>query len=278
MTQTVNLVALQMTSGPDVTENLNTVATQLASANLPANSLVVLPECFACFGTRDGHLLTVAEPQGKGPIQTALQALARQHNCYLVSGTLPMQCNNPDKFTASSLLISPQGEQIAHYQKIHLFDVSVADNTRSYFESKYTQPGAQVVVADTPIGRIGMAVCYDVRFPGLFDAMGEIDILVLPAAFTKVTGAAHWHTLLKARAVEKQCFVVAANQTGVHQNGRETFGHSVILSPWGEQLAQRATMPGVVQQSVNLAELDTYRQSMPLSLHNRFRSHFDKSS
>ena len=278
MTQTVNLVALQMTSGPDVTENLDVVATQLAQANLPANSLVVLPECFACFGTRDGHLLTVAELEGKGPIQARLKALAREFNCYIVSGTLPIQCDNPQKFTASSLLISPEGEQLAHYQKIHLFDVSVADNTRSYLESKYTQAGTQVVVADTPIGRIGMAVCYDVRFPGLFDAMDEIDILVLPAAFTQVTGAAHWHTLLGARAVEKQCFVVAANQTGVHQNGRETYGHSLILSPWGELLAQRATMPGVVQQSVSLAELDKYRQSMPLSQHNRFRSHFDKSS
>ena len=120
MTQTVNLVALQMTSGPDVTENLDVVATQLAQANLPANSLVVLPECFACFGTRDGHLLTVAESEGKGPIQARLKALAKEFNCYIVSGTLPIQCDNPQKFTASSLLISPEGKQLAHYQKIHL--------------------------------------------------------------------------------------------------------------------------------------------------------------
>lgn len=272
---TVNLAALQMTSGPDVDANLDFVEQQLGSLQLPANSIVVLPECFACFGTRDGFLLTIAEQPGNGPIQQRLAAIAGHYKCYLVSGTIPATCDDPDRFTASCFVYGPDGELLDCYQKIHMFDAAVADNTKAYRESKYTKPGEQVVVLDTAVGRIGVAVCYDVRFAGLFDAMGEIDVLVLPAAFTKVTGAAHWHTLLRARAIEKQCFVVAADQTGIHENGRETFGHSLIYSPWGDLLAQRETSPGIVQQQVELNDLSKYRQAMPLAQHNRFRSHFD---
>jgi len=155
-----------------------------------------------------------------------------------------------------------------------MFDVSVNDATGSYKESRTTEPGDSVVTVETPIGNIGLAVCYDVRFPGLFTAMGDIDILVLPAAFTQRTGEAHWHALLKARAIEKQCFVVAANQTGIHANGRETYGHSLVLSPWGKTLAELETDKGVVAASVDIAERKTIKQNMPVAEHNRFRSHF----
>ena len=276
--QTVNLAALQMTSGPDVDANLDFVEAQLAEAAIPAHTVVVLPECFACFGTRDGFLLTIAESPGDGPIQTRLAEIAARFECYLVAGTIPATCDDAQKFTASCFVFGPDGKTLDCYQKIHLFDAAVADNTKAYKESKYTQAGEQVVVIDTPHGRIGVAVCYDVRFPGLFDAMGDIDVLVLPAAFTQVTGAAHWHTLLRARAIEKQCFVVAANQTGTHENGRETYGHSVIYSPWGDLLAERETATGIVQHTVSLKDINKYRQAMPLAQHNRFRSHFDKSS
>ncbi|MDC8829745.1 carbon-nitrogen hydrolase family protein [Alteromonas gilva] len=275
---TVNLVALQMTSGPDVDTNLEFVETQLASADLPANSVVVLPECFVCFGTRDGFLLTIAEQPGQGAIQERLSAMAARYRCYLVAGTMPAQSASPDKFTASCFVYGPNGDELDCYQKIHLFDAAIADNTKAYKESKYTQAGERVVVIDTDVGRIGVAVCYDVRFPGLFNAMGEIDILVLPAAFTQVTGAAHWHTLLRARAIEKQCYVVAAGQTGTHENGRETYGHSLIYSPWGDLLAERPSAPGLVHQTVSLADIKKYQQAMPLAQHNRFRSHIDKSS
>lgn len=276
--QTVNLAAVQMTSGPDVEVNLDDVEAQLAQAALPAHTIVVLPECFACFGTRDGFLLTIAETPGDGPMQSRLAQIAARFTCYLVAGTIPAATDNPEKFSASCFVYGPDGKALDCYQKIHLFDAAVADSTKAYKESKYTQAGERVVVIDTPHGRIGVAVCYDVRFPGLFEAMGDIDVLVLPAAFTQVTGAAHWHTLLRARAIEKQCFVVAANQSGTHENGRETYGHSVIYSPWGDLLAQRDSAPGIVQHAVSLADIHKYRQAMPLAQHNRFRSHFDKSS
>ncbi|QDG37105.1 carbon-nitrogen hydrolase family protein [Alteromonas mediterranea] len=270
----VNLVALQMTSTPHVGENLNIVEKEMAAAHIERDSLVVLPECFACFGGKDKGQLEVAEVKGDGAIQRRLSALAEQHQCYIVSGTFPVKTQNPDKFSAACMLFGPNGELLADYRKIHMFDVSVNDNTGSYKESATTEAGNEVVTVRTPIGNIGLAVCYDVRFPGLFSAMGDIDILVLPAAFTQRTGEAHWHALLKARAIEKQCYVVAPNQSGVHQNGRETYGHSIILSPWGDTLGERKTETGFVSASVDIAERETIKQNMPVAEHNRFRSHF----
>ena len=270
----VNLVALQMASTPNVEENLDTVASEMAAANIAKDSLVVLPECFACFGGKDKGQLEVAEVKGDGAIQHRLSSLAKQHQCYIVSGTFPVKTENPDKFSAACMLFDPSGELLADYRKIHMFDVSVNDNTGSYKESATTEAGSEVVTVQTPIGNIGLAVCYDVRFPGLFTAMGDIDILVLPAAFTQRTGEAHWHALLQARAIEKQCFVVAPNQSGVHANGRETYGHSIILSPWGETLAEKASEAGLVSANVEIAERETIKQNMPVAEHNRFRSHF----
>ena len=179
----VNLVAVQMTSTPSVEDNLNHVEQALANEQVPKDSLVVLPECFACFGTKDGELLNAAEVKDEGLIQQRLSALAKAHECYIVSGTFPMATNDASKFSAACLLFGPDGTVLADYRKIHLFDVSVDDNTGSYKESKFTNPGSEVVTVKTPIGNIGLAVCYDVRFPGLFTAMGDIDILVL----TKMT-------------------------------------------------------------------------------------------
>ena len=272
----VNLIAIQMTSTPDVDENLAFVEARLASLNITEPTLVVVPECFARFGTRDREQLDIAEARYTGKICQAMQAMAKQYGVYLVTGTFPLQGDQEDKFTASSLLIGPDGKVIDEYQKIHLFDVAVQDNIGSYKESTYTQPGQRVVTCNTPIGRIGLAVCYDVRFPGLFNAMGDVDILVLPAAFTRYTGNAHWHTLVRARAIEKQCFVVAPNQTGDHANGRETFGHSIIYSPWGDVLAECETQPGMIQAAVDISDRDTLKTNMPVSQHNQFRSDFVK--
>ena len=269
-----NLIALQMTSTPNVDDNLETVANAMAAANIENDSLVVLPECFAYFGGKDKGQLSVAEKKGNGPIQSRLSQLAKQHHCYLVSGTFPLTTDDPNKFSAACMLFGPDGECLADYRKIHMFDVSVNDNTGSYKESATTLAGNEVVTVQTPIGNIGLAVCYDIRFPGLFTAMGDIDILVLPAAFTQRTGEAHWHALLQARAIEKQCFVVAANQVGAHQNGRETYGHSVVLSPWGDTLAELTTECGVASTRVDIAERETIKQNMPVAEHNRFRSHF----
>lgn len=270
----VNLVAVQMTSTPNVEENLHFVEASLANTNIAPNSVVVLPECFACFGTKDINVLKHAEVQGSGLIQERLATLAKLHQCYIVSGTFPEQVPNEDKFSAACYVFGPTGEVLAGYRKIHLFDVSVDDATGSYKESNCTKAGSEVVTVKTDVGVIGLAVCYDVRFPGLFQAMGDIDILVLPAAFTQKTGEAHWHTLIQARAVEKQCFVVAANQTGVHVNNRETYGHSMIVSPWGEVLAQQEKLPGCIQVQCELELREKLKRNMPIAQHNRFRSQF----
>lgn len=270
----VNLVAIQMTSTPDIDENLHYVEQVLSSEQIAKDSLVVLPECFACFGTRDGEVLKAAEPKGDGVIQRRLAELASKHQIYLVSGTFPLKSDDESKFFAACMLFGPNGDILADYRKIHLFDVSVNDSTGSYKESRFTQPGNKVVTVKTPIGNIGLAVCYDIRFPGLFMAMGDIDILVLPAAFTQKTGEAHWHTLIKSRAIEKQCYVVAANQTGQHQNGRETFGHSVVVSPWGDIMAELPNETGLIQSQVDIARRQVIKQNMPVSEHNRFRSQF----
>ncbi|MCW8091035.1 carbon-nitrogen hydrolase family protein [Alteromonas sp. ASW11-130] len=269
----VNLCAVQMTSNPDMDANFAWIDKQLSAASGIKNALVVLPECFAFFGDSDKAMLDKAEPLGEGPIQQRIADLAQKYQCYIVGGTIPIKTESPDKFAASSLLFSPNGNRLADYQKIHLFDVAVVDNTGSYQESKHTLAGNQIVTVDTEIGRIGMAVCYDVRFPGLFSAMGDIDILVLPAAFTRATGKAHWHTLLRARAIEKQCFVVGANQCGTHANNRKTYGHSLVYSPWGDVLVERPDDPGLAIAECDLRERDTLKQRMPLTEHNRFRSY-----
>lgn len=271
------LIALQLVSAPDVDVNLDKVESLIDSIADPSRSqptLVVLPECFAFFGASDRETLAVAEPLHQGKIQQRLSHIASHYKVWLVTGTFPTQVpNDPNRYHANCLVIDDQGKLQGDYQKIHMFDVQVADNTGSYLESHYTCPGNKVTVIDnTPFGRLGVAVCYDIRFPGLFQLMGEIDVLALPAAFTQKTGAAHWHPLLQARSIEKQCFVVAANQGGEHRNGRMTFGHSCIYSGWGELLTELRHGPGCVSADVSLESLQTIRANMPISQHNRFRS------
>jgi len=273
------LMALQMVSVPDVEQNLNQVEA-LIQARMPEESdaraptLVVLPECFAYFGGKDSAQLDVAEPMGEGVIQSRLSNIAKKYGVWIVSGTMPTQVvDEAGRFEASCLVFDDQGSLRADYQKIHMFDVEVADNTGSYKESRTTKPGNKVVVIeDTPFGRLGLAVCYDVRFPTLFHAMGSIDVLALPAAFTQKTGEVHWHPLLQARSIEKQCYVVAANQGGEHNNGRMTFGHSCIYSGWGELLTEIRQGPGCVSAEMDFDQLKQIRSNMPVSQHNRFRS------
>ena len=275
---TANLVSIQLVSTPDPEQNLTQLNALLSSLEVRDDTLVVVPECAFHFGGRDRDLLNIAEPPKQGPIQSALSNLARKYGIWLVAGTLPLQTQDPEKFSASCLLFGPDGEQAARYDKIHLFDVSVDDNTRTYAESKYTQPGQNIAVVNTPFGRVGLAVCYDLRFAGLFHAMGELDILVLPSAFTYTTGKAHWHPLLQARAIENQCYVIASNQGGTHQNGRQTYGHSCIVSPWGEVLVQQRQGAGIIQSTYSADELARIRAAMPVRQHDRFRSDFDQSS
>lgn len=270
-----NLVAIQMCSTPDVDINFAMLEDELKKLPESSPTLVVLPECFACFGAGDQAQLAIAEPLGNGPIQQKLCELAKKYAVWLVAGSIPLKTANPDKFSASCLLIDDNGEIKHEYQKIHMFDVQVADNTGTYLESRCTQAGSKIVVADTPFGKLGLAVCYDLRFAGLFAQMSEIsqlDVIALPSAFTYTTGQAHWQALLAARAIENQCYLVAANQTGTHANKRQTFGHSCIISPWGETLEQITQQCGIVQSQIDHTLLAEIRSKMPVHQHNKFRS------
>jgi len=275
-----DLVAIQISSTPSVEENLVLVERQLAA--LPEKlQLVVLPECFACFGSPNKAQTDIAEKLGQGPIQTALSALAKRYNKWIVAGTVPIQPSDdelaePDssKFYAASLVYNSDGICVSRYDKIHLFDVSVNDNTGHYKESATTLPGETVVTFDSPWGTIGQIVCYDLRFPELIQQMSQLDVLVVPSAFTRRTGEAHWHALLQARSIENQCYVVASDQTGVHNNGRETYGNSCIYSPWGELLANLPENEGWVAAKYDNLLLANIRKEMPIQQHKNNRKPF----
>ncbi|WP_100643549.1 carbon-nitrogen hydrolase family protein [Alteromonas facilis] len=266
------LAAIQMISTPDVGENFAHVEALLRDSQ-GATRLVVLPECFALFGAKDRDLLALAKDSNNQLVER-LQQLARRYKCWLVAGTIPILSHDGERFRAACVCIDDNGNIVARYDKIHLFDVQVADATGSYLESRFTEPGDTVVTFDSPFGKVGVAVCYDVRFAGLFQAMQNIDVLVLPSAFTQKTGEAHWHPLLQARSIELQCYVVASNQGGTHQNGRQTYGNSVIYSPWGKQLAFIDKGEGYIEADMDKEQLSSIRQSMPIQKHNRFRSTF----
>jgi predicted amidohydrolase len=271
-----NVVAIQMTSSPLVEDNLLFVEQQLKLLPSLRPCLVVLPECFACFGGGDKLMLEIAEDLHHGPIQLKLKQFAIHYGIWLVAGSLPLRCTTANKFTASCLLINEHGEIVEEYQKIHLFDVKVADVTGTYLESRNTQAGNRLIVINTPFGNLGLAICYDIRFAGMFIAMNQIaqlDVLVLPAAFTQQTGQAHWYSLLTARAIESQCYIVAANQTGKHRNKRQTYGHSCIISPWGEKVAELPHGIGMIHAQIDHQLLADIRTNMPVYQHNKFRSH-----
>ncbi|WP_372627474.1 carbon-nitrogen hydrolase family protein [Arsukibacterium sp.] len=268
------LSAIQLTSVPDPAANLAAVKHYLQQLPTAQQHLVLLPECFAVFGGGDKLQLAHQAAIGEGPIQQGCQQLAREFGVYLVAGSQPTTTNDPQRFAASSLVYSPTGQLLADYQKLHMFDVSVADNTGSYRESATTLAGEKISLCQLPDLKLGLSICYDVRFAGLMQALAAngMQVLTVPSAFTRLTGAAHWHTLLKARAIENQCFVLAANQTGVHANGRETYGHSLIIDPWGEVLADAGTGPGWVSAQIDISLCQQLGQKMPVHQHNRFNS------
>ncbi len=248
--------AIQMTSGPEVALNLAAAETLIANAARAGAGLVVLPENFALMARTDAERLRAAEDEGRGPIQDFLAASARRHGIWLVGGTLPIRTNQPDKVRSACLLFDDQGRRVARYDKLHLFDVTLS-NGEQYRESAVFEPGTEVVVADTPFGTLGLAVCYDLRFPELFRAMLDrgVELFAVPSAFTALTGRAHWEVLVRARAIENLAWVIAAAQGGRHASGRETHGHSMVVSPWGEILARQESGAGVA-----LAECDRARQ------------------
>ncbi|WP_165419362.1 carbon-nitrogen hydrolase family protein [Corallincola spongiicola] len=272
------LSAVQMVSGPIPADNFARLVVLLSKLPEHRPQLVVLPESVLCFGGDPQALQTIAESPNDGPIQRQLAALAKQFQLWLVAGSFPLRAD--DQVTACSLLFSPAGETIAKYDKIHLFDVDVDDATGRYRESDQYLHGATPTVVPTPLGNLGMAVCYDLRFPEQFRWMRQqgADVISLPAAFTQVTGEAHWHTLIRARAIENQCYLVAADQGGVHADGRETFGHSMIVDPWGEVVAELEKGEGVISVAMDSEKMARIRSNMPVSQHARFHCHWGKES
>ncbi len=263
--------AVQMTSGRDVARNLEEARALVARAAAEGASLVVLPENFSFLGAEDAERVAAAERPGEGPAQAFLEESARTHGIWLVGGTVPVRDRN-ERAVSRSMLYGPDGRCAAHYDKIHLFDVAIPEReSESYRESATTAPGREVVAVETPLGRIGMTVCYDLRFPALFHRLGVLgmDILVLPAAFTVPTGEAHWRPLLTARAIESLVYVVAAGQWGEHAGGRRTYGHSLIVGPWGRVLAELPEGPGVVSAELDMIELKRIRSKFPVLQHRR---------
>jgi nitrilase len=260
-----------MTSTTDVAANLDQAAGLIGDAAAAGARLVVLPENFSFLGGDDAERVAVAEDADRGQAQDFARAQAREHGLWLVAGTIPIRAT-AGKVLSRSLLVAPDGNVAASYDKIHLFDVSMpANEGESYRESATTEAGTRAVVAATELGRIGMTICYDIRFPALFARLGSIgmDLLVLPAAFAVPTGKQHWQTLVTARAIESLSFVVASGQCGQHPGGRRTFGHSMIVGPWGEILATCGDKPGIAQAEVDMIELRELRRKFPVLQHRR---------
>ena len=265
--ESLRVAAVQTVSGSDVAANLAQAEPLIGAAAAKGARLVVLPEYFGIFGARATDKLAVREADGDGPQQAFLARLAQAHGIWLVGGTVPLACADPARVRSALLVYGPDGRRVARYDKIHLFAFARGDER--YDEGKTIEPGTEVVAVDLPCGRVGLSVCYDLRFPELYRGMGTLALIVVPSAFTATTGAAHWHLLLRARAVENQCYVIAPAQGGLHDNGRRTWGHSLIADPWGEVLACVDEGEGIAAAEIDPARLDAGRRQVPALTHRR---------
>ena len=270
--KSLRVAAVQMNTGDDVTVNLTRARRHLRKAAADGANLVVLPENFAMMGRRDAERLAVAEPDGDGRLQAFLAEEAARAGIWIVGGTIPLESEHPKRPYAACLVYDETGRRVGRYDKLHLFDVRVPDSEEAYRESRNTTPGSAPLIIDAPWGRLGVAVCYDLRFPELFRWMAAegMDLLAIPAAFTARTGRAHWQPLLRARAIENLCYLVAAAQAGTHPGGRQTYGHSMIVAPWGAIIVEAAARPGTLTASVDIARLRKLRQQFPVLEHRRW--------
>lgn len=259
------VAAIQMVSTPDPEQNRLTAARLVHEAAQGGARLVLLPEYWAILGHRETDKIDHAEAHGDGPLQMFMSDLARQAGVWLLGGTIPLRSREPGKVLNSLLAYAPDGSQAARYDKIHLFGFS--RGTESFDESRTILPGNEIGLLETPFARIGLSICYDLRFPELYRAMGHCDLIVLPAAFTYTTGRAHWEILLRARAIENQCFVLASAQGGQHPNGRRTWGNSMLVDPWGEIRARLDEGEGMVRGEVDRDWMDGVRSSLPALKH-----------
>lgn len=261
----VKIAGVQMASGPNVSANLSEAERLIEIAVSQGAKLVCLPEYFAIMGLKDTDKVAAREKEGSGPIQRFLARMAKKHQIWLIGGSVPLESGSPDKVRNACLVYDNTGKQVARYDKIHLFGLDLGNE--HYHEETTIEPGDKVVVLDTPLGKIGLSICYDLRFPELYRAMGDVDLIVVPAAFTDTTGKAHWETLIRARAIENLCYVLAPAQGGYHISGRETHGNSMIVDPWGVILDRLPRGSGVVIAGYNPAYQASLRKSLPALKH-----------
>src|SRR5471032_1786757 len=259
------VAALQMVSAPDRERNIAEAGRLIAEAARDGAQLVLLPEYFCYMGFKDTDKLAIRETPGHGSIQQFLSDAAREHRVWVIGGTLPLESPDASRVLNTTLVFDPTGTQVARYDKIHLFNFE--KGTESFDEARTIQPGAEVQTFDAPFGCVGLSICYDLRFPELYRTMGDCAMIVVPSAFTYTTGEAHWETLLKARAVENQCYVLAAAQGGKHENGRRTWGHSMLIDPWGEVVAVVEEGAGVAAGAIDAGRIASVLQSLPALRH-----------
>ncbi|MBA2649748.1 MAG: carbon-nitrogen hydrolase family protein [Legionella sp.] len=265
------IASIQMCSSTSIDENLKQAQLLILQAKSKQAQLVVLPEMFAIMGHSGLDKVWEKERFGLGKIQSFLSDQARKNQLWIVGGSIPLACDDENKVRASTLVFNAEGVCVARYDKIHLFDVVISD-TEGYQESETTEPGNNVCIVDSPFGRIGLAICYDIRFPELFRYMFNqgVEILIVPAAFTQTTGEAHWEILAKSRAIENFCYFIGSCQGGTHSNGRTTYGHSLIIDPWGTILAKKETLdPGFICATIDLKKTHALRNSIPVQAHQR---------
>ena len=266
---TFRIAAVQMVSGPDIAENLREAARLIAEAAARGAKLVALPEYFPLISGNETDKVRAREKDGAGPLQDFLREAALKHKVWLVGGSLPLEASVPGKVRNACLAFDDAGRRVARYDKIHLF--GFRRGTERYDESQTIEAGGDVAVLASPFGRIGLSICYDLRFPELYRSMGEVDLLVVPAAFTHTTGQAHWELLLRARAVENLCYVLASAQGGTHPSGRRTWGDSMIVDPWGVVLDRLPQGAGVVVADIDPARIAELRANLPALEHRRIK-------
>ncbi len=262
--QNCRMAAVQMVSGPRVADNLAIADRLIDDAVAQGAQLVALPEYFPIIGA-DADRVRAREDFGSGPIQDWLAAMARRHDIWIFAGSIPLTATVDDKMRNSTLVFDPAGECVGRYDKVHLFGFT--NGEESYDESAFIEAGTDLVAVDTPFGRVALSICYDLRFPELYRALGTVDLILMPAAFTDTTGRAHWETLLRARAIENQCYLLAVGQGGRHENGRLTHGNSMIVDPWGDILDRKMKGPGVVIAELDHARIAEIRESLPALAH-----------
>ena len=263
------VAAIQMASGPNVGANLQEAERLVELAAATGARIIALPEYFGIMGMKDTDKVAARERDGDGPMQAFLAEQARRHKAWIVGGSVPIECGVPDKVRNACLVYNQLGERVARYDKIHLFGFELGNER--YTEERTIEPGDRVCTVETPYGRLGISVCYDLRFPELYRAMGEVDLILVPSAFTETTGKAHWDTLIRARAIENLAYVIAPAQGGYHVNGRETHGHTMIVDPWGVVLDRLPRGSGVVVAGVNPTYQAKIRRSLPALTHKTVR-------